>query len=66
MDHLNQTIRVKFGLAISQLVDVVRKGIFQIAFLFCFFTSVHTGTEACVRFKPGGKVPHSRIFLYMV
>lgn len=28
VDHLNQTIRVKFGLAISQLVDVVRKGIF--------------------------------------
>lgn len=24
MEHLNQTIRVKFGLAISQLVDVVR------------------------------------------
>lgn len=24
VDHLNQTIRVKFGLAISQLVDVVR------------------------------------------
>lgn len=26
MDHLNQTIRVKFGLAISQLVDVVSIG----------------------------------------
>lgn len=29
VDHLNQTIRVKFGLAISQLVDVVRMGILQ-------------------------------------
>lgn len=29
VDHLNQTIRVKFGLAISQLVDVVRIGILQ-------------------------------------
>lgn len=29
VDHLNQTIRVKFGLAISQLVDVVRIRIFQ-------------------------------------
>lgn len=53
VDHLNQTIRVKFGLAISQLVDVVRKGIFQIAF---FLTSVYTKTEACVGFKPEGKV----------
>lgn len=26
VDQLNQTIRVKFGLAISQLVDVVRIG----------------------------------------
>lgn len=26
VDHLNRTIRVKFGLAISQLVDVVRTG----------------------------------------
>lgn len=29
VDHLNQTIRVKFGLAISQLVDVVRMGLLQ-------------------------------------
>lgn len=29
VDHLNQTIRMKFGLAISQLVDVVRMGILQ-------------------------------------
>lgn len=28
VDHLNQTIRVKFGLAISQLVDVVRIQLF--------------------------------------
>lgn len=49
VDHLNQTIRVKFGLAISQLVDVVRIEIFQrwqrsVFFLIMYFSDIRVRT----------------------
>lgn len=56
MEHLNQTIRVKFGLAISQLVDVVRTEAIDIVmamidYIKSWVTHFHPSPN-CAKVKP--------------
>lgn len=62
VEHLNQTIRVKFGLAISQLVDVVRTEAIDIVmamidYITSWVTHSHPSPN-CAKVKP--KYPGSK------